>query len=456
MNLQSLVIVGIAIYVMTRYSIESAVLNVYLPVLMLMSTGYALLLPHMPAFSFSSLALYPIIIWILMTRRNVWRLQRTDLWLLLFCFEAPYSEYVNSRVPGNGIFAFAGFISDYFLPYMLGKMLLEEAEFRERFARRLVFLCFLISVLSIFEFVTGKNLFYLTYYKTLSGWPGWYDQHRYGFTRLRGSLPGPENAGMVFIIGILLALWLRFTRRLTPVPPEPKHLKLRDSTWMVIGIVLGSAMTLSRGPWMGTAFGFLIARIGKAKNLRLALTLTTVLTLGAYLAAQKWAADYTNVTQAAGGEDSVDETRQTAIYRKKAFEQYEVIAQHGGLLGWGLSNWPKVQHLESIDNEYLLLRVSQGKLGYWLFLLMFAEAALAITRAVMQAWNPIDIYFYFCLAGAIAGILATIMTVYITGQTAMLLYLMLGWTQSLRQNPLPPGCLIAPSPPRFQFKRVFV
>ncbi|MBB6142793.1 hypothetical protein HNQ77_000731 [Silvibacterium bohemicum] len=452
MNLQALVICLVTIFVIWRYSVEAAVLNVYLPVLLLISSSYSLLIAHLPPTSLQALALYPIVFWLFLSRPYLWRFRRTDLWLLAFCAEASYSEYLNSGFPGNGIFSFAGFISDYFFPYVLGKMLLEEPGFRERFARRLVLLVSIVGVFSTLEFATGKNIFHMVSTHLFRGFPGWYFQMRYGFTRIQGSLPGPENAGNIFLICIFLGFWLRFVAKFR-FPPERSLLKLRSSTWTLLGLVLGSAMTLSRGPWLGIVFGLPIARIGRAKNLALAVSLTLLLFLVGYGAVRQWAKQYTTVSEGVS-EDSVSEAQSTAIYRQKAFAQYEVIAEKGGLLGWGMSNWPKVPGLDSIDNEYLLLRVSQGKIGYWLFMIMIVEAAIGIYRAVRASLNPIDTCFYFCLAGALAGLLASLNTVFTIGQTTVLLWLIFGWIQSLQPTPLPPGWVFSDIR-QFRFKRVF-
>jgi hypothetical protein len=450
-----LTIAALTIYQLQRNSVESAVLNVYLPVMMLIPTFYGYRIPHLPGFTCQVPALIPIMVVVLSSRMEGFTFKRMDLWVLLFAWASAHSEFLNTGF-GNGVFNFWESVQDAILPYLLGRVILEQPRFREKFVKRLVVLIFAVAVLSTFEFVTGKNIFYIIGRRVFASQFIWDNQPRYGFIRIKGSFPGAINAGLIFLIGIFMALWLRFNNRYNSVLPEKKYLGLRSSTWLVLGIIAGSAMTISRGPWLGVMVGFLISRIGKAKNIPRAVVLTVVICGVGALIAQKKAAEYTDVTDdSSTGASTISETQGSALYRKKAFELYAEIADKGGYFGWGMSTFPRVKGLDSIDNEYLLIRVTQGKIGYWLFMLMNLETAIAIIGSIRRSTNRIDTYFYFCLGGAIAGFMASISTVFVTGQTSFLMFIFYGWAQSLRQTAQQHELAQPASTQRFAFKRVF-
>jgi hypothetical protein len=313
-----------------------------------------------------------------------------------------------------------------------------------------VILVAIACVLSTFEFVTGKNLFYMAGRRFFTANFIWDNQTRYGFVRIKGPYAGSIHAGLSILIAILFTLWLRLVDKVGGPQADPKIFHLRRSTWIMTALGLGSLMTISRGPWIGLAVAIIVSRIGKSKRILRAAVATALLCLVGGIFIQVKGNEYVS-----GDMDSMSEAQQSAAYRKIAFKLYEPIAEKGGYFGWGIVMFPKVKGMDSIDNEYLLLRVSQGKVGYWLFISLFLFAALAIIRSAIRSGYRHDTYFYFCLGGILAGLAATFGTVYLTGQTTCLLFMMFGWIQSLQQTPPPYGYAEEVSASPYTFKRVF-
>jgi hypothetical protein len=438
----------IAIYVMKRWSLETAILNVYLPVLMLIPSFYSTRIPHLPGIGCQSAAIAPIVFVALLTRVRGWQFRPSDLLVFLFAFEAGYSEYLSTGF-NNGFYLFSEHVEVIIFPYLLGRIMLEQPGFREKAVRRFVWLVVIVCAISPFEFVTGKNPFYIVGRRFFTENFLWSNQSRYGFVRIKGPWAGSIHAGLAILIAVMLLLWLWMIDRKRLSAPEPKFLRVRRSAWFFALLVMGSVMTFSRGPWLGVALGFVIALIGRSKHMiRTAIIATILCTIAAVIIqdrTERYLDDPNDMTDA----------KQSAIYRKIAFKLYEPIAQKGGYFGWGIVTFPRVKGMDSIDNGYLLLRVSQGKLGYWLFLLLFADSVVAVIIAVTRSTFKPDTFFYFCLGGAVAGIMATLGTVYLTGQTTCLLFLMYGWIQSLQRTPPPHDYLEPVKAPRYNFKRVF-
>jgi hypothetical protein len=247
---------------------------------------------------------------------------------------------------------------------------------------------------------------------------------RNGFLRVKGPFEGPEEAGIILLVGFFLSLWLWFISRSGKRALERRYLGLRRSTLCVGGILLGLFMTLSRGPWLGAAAGFLIAQIGLAKNRRLAIIAALVLGgIGGALAHNK-AEEYSNRAKEYSqiGLEGLSETQTSALYRTHLYDTYRPTAERGGLFGLSAAAFPKIQPYDSIDNEYLYLWVTQGKVGISLFVLIVMEGSIAIILAILHAREQKDACFYYCLAGMLAGLLIVLITVYMSWQPLVLFF----------------------------------
>jgi hypothetical protein len=439
-------------------SVESVMLDVFLPVLLLMPAIYLLRIPGLPIVSCYDVVLFPLAIAALVCRFNNWRFQRADLWVVGFALAGFYTDYINLDLK-TAIYNFAEpGVFGGLLAYFVGKLLIEQTGNRERFAKRVTILLAAVGFISVVEFVGKKDPFVVATHWFFGQADYWGDQYRSGFLRVKGPFMGAEEAGIVFLMGFFLALWLWFLNRYRTDVPEQRNLGLRP-TLCVGGILLGLSMTLSRGPLLGAAAGFLIARVGLAKRKRLAMIVALLLLAGGSVIAHKKAAQLSKLaSDEAQGAVVMDESTGSATYRTRLYEVYKPVAEAGGLFGWSGTKYPKVAaqinpeaaNFFSVDNEYLLLWVVQGKVGLTLFILIVAEGAITLVRAILHSRQAIDTSFYFCLAGMQAGLLVVLVTVFLAGQGYILFFLCSGWIQSLPVDDWAPR-----SVPRFAFRRVF-
>ncbi|MBV8629644.1 MAG: hypothetical protein JOZ83_01885, partial [Silvibacterium sp.] len=139
-------------------SLEAAVLDVYLPCFLFIPYIYGFRLPHMPGLDFGSAPLTPIAIFLLIRYGREWKFTRSDLWLALFTGGAVLTEVLHSDMGTAGLIFF-DILFRGVMPYMLGKLLLERGDMRERFVRRLVFLMAFIAIVSVWEYRMSMNLF---------------------------------------------------------------------------------------------------------------------------------------------------------------------------------------------------------------------------------------------------------------------------------------------------------
>jgi hypothetical protein len=424
-----------------RQGVVSAMLDVFLPVLLLMPAIYFLRIPHIPLISCYGVVLLPLAIAALCRYPRNWRFQRADLWVLGYALAGIYTDYINLGIKDALYNLFEpGFLGGVFA-YVIGKLMIEQTGCREQFVKRLAILLAAVGFLSISEFTARRNLFVAATHRFFGYVDYWRDQYRAGFLRIKGPFMGAEEAGIVFLIGFFLAVWLWFLNRNRGGAPEQKYWGVNRSTLCLAGILLGLCLTLSRGPMLGVAAGFLIARIGMEKNQRLAwLAALVLLSVGSVVAHQRTVL-YSQAASAgpASGDSVVEESKASAAYRTRLYQIYEPVAEAGGLFGWSGSIYqrvaaeynPEAASFWSIDNEYLLLWVAQGKVGLTLFIFIVAEGVIALVRAVLSSQQATDTCFYYCLGGMLAGLVLVLMTVFLAGQGSILFFLCSGWIQSL-------------------------
>jgi hypothetical protein len=274
-------------------------------------------------------------------------------------------------------------------------------------------------------------------------------QIRGGFVRIVGPFNGSILAGMVLLLGLLFSSWLGFVDGSRGT--EKKHFGIKQS-WLFFGaIALGLFMTQSRGPWVGAILAYMIARIGRAKKMRRAAIITMLLcaiggTIG-YIKAEQYTAGSIW--------DAKDIEQENAIYRRELLDNYKPIVEKGGFFGYGVVDWPRVPGQPSIDNEFLFLEITQGKLGFWTYILLAAEAVIAGLRAARRATQRTDVYFALCMLGCVLGLLLTLTTVYMGAQSYPLFFLLMGWSQSLRQTQTATATVPEATAARLRFRRVF-
>jgi len=437
-----------AIIEIKRHSVSDALINVGLFTFLIIPAVYSLHIPHLPIIGFSDAAMIPIAIAAIAGYWRQWKFTRSDLWLALFLGGLYYAELVSTGSANAGLVLFGGIV-DAFFPYAIGKLLLEQEGMRERFVRRFVLLLVIVSLLSVTEFRLGTNLFTTFFGVLFPGQRPWLMQIRGGFVRIVGPFNGSILAGMVLLVGLLFSSWLGFVD--SSRGTDKKHFGIKQS-WLFFGaIALGLFMTQSRGPWVGAILAYMIARIGRAKKMRRAAIITLLLcaiggTIG-YIKAEQYTAgsiwDAKNIEQ------------ENAIYRRELLDNYRPIVEKGGFFGYGVVAWPRVPGQPSIDNEFLFLEITQGKLGFWTYILLAAEAVIAGLRAARRATQRTDVYFALCMLGCVLGLLLTLTTVYMGAQSYPLFFLLMGWSQSLRQTQAATAAAPEAAAARLRFRRVF-
>ena len=456
--------------------IRKALLNVYLPSVLLLPQYYSLRFPHLPPLSFADAAILPLgaALWVKEMRR--WRFDWMDLWVLLFAVSAGLSEglstaladgtwkqllAVNSPpVKGNlangGLQLFAG-LCTMVVPYMLGKLLIEQQTpeshpARKRVIRRMVVLLSVVAGISIFDFLTGRSIWQMVFRHFFPDQPtAWGVQMRWGFGRAAGPFAHAILAGMIFLMGLIYCLWLRMfapkwgTRKIFNGFP----LTLRG---LILGaMVLGLLMTQSRGPWVGVGLALVLALLvwklplSKA-TMAFAVVLAVFCVLAYYYGERYTDVDMTRATT---------QEQKNAIYRRELVHTYMPIIEERKAFGWGITTLPTLNGQQSIDNQYLLLAATQGLTGLGLFLLILSGSLIRLYRLAQRPLPLEDKALVFAHLTVLMGLIAALTTVYLGEQALVLTFFIVGWIHGMKPALLEMGSA-QETASNFRFQKVLV
>jgi hypothetical protein len=459
---------------LARGPIRRALLNVYLPVVLLLPQYYSLRFPHLPPLSFADAAILPLgaALWVKEMRR--WRLDWMDLWVLLFAFSAALSEGLSTAladgtwkqllavnappVEGNlangGLQLFAG-LCTMVLPYMLGKLLIEQQGVegqpaRKRVVRRLVVLLAVVAGISVFDFLTGKSIWQMVFRHFFRDQPvAWTVQMRWGFGRIAGPYAHAILAGMIFLMGLIYCLWLRMFAPKWGTRKIFNGLPLTVRGLVLWAIVAGLLMTQSRGPWVGVGLALVLALLVRKLPLGKA-TLAFVLAVAAFsVLAYDYGNRYTDVDM----NHAVSQEQKNAIYRRELVRTYMPIIRERKAFGWGITTLPVLNGQSSIDNQYLLLAAAQGLTGLGLFLVILLGSMTRLYRLAQRPLGMEDRALVFAHLTVLMGLMAALTTVYLGEQALILLFFIVGWIQGMKPVGVGPGIGNALAP-GFGFQKV--
>jgi hypothetical protein len=495
--------------------VDTAFLSVYLPTLFLLPIDYTLRVPHLPELSVSQLSVIPVgmVALFRLVRRGSFVLM--DFLVLSFLISLTISEVGYEKVTKDGIFlSVASFIS-MFLPYAIGRTLIEPGN-RIVVVRRIVLLMLLLGAPGFFEWRMGRNL-YASIGDVFGVVMSPTIQLRDGRGRFSAAFQNAEVAGTVIAMALALNTWLAFlwrtrTNRLSiaeapaveeevvlPVGKERRQGMLTDGrrragafagagleveappARVVLGpleqdpnalfaflakyhiaeilLVVYIYLTQSRGPELALVAGYLILQIPRFKNVKLATVVVTALLAVGAAGAYQYFSEQTNVTDVNAIHD---EQQGSAYYRRQMLELFKPIVERGGWLGWGYMSFPHAQGLgnlgngvQSVDNQFLYVQLGQGKLGYFLFILIAVES---VRTAFMRTWRlqslP-DRAFAVCMLSALVMLWITLTTVYMGSQLPQVSFLLIGWAQSIVESRPQVAAEEAATQPAFFFRRVF-
>lgn len=445
----------ISLILVLRGKIEIAFISVYLPSLLMLPEGYAIRLPHLPPVSAAEYALIPIGIAALIKFIRSGSIVIMDVLILAFMVSIACSEVLRENVMNDGIFsAMVSFVS-VVLAYVTGRVLIEP-ELRLPTVKRIVILLLLLAPVGLFEWRMAQNIYGIVGSRLQLSDVLPTVQIRSGRGRMGAAFTDAEIAGIAMCIGVSLNGWLAYLGRLKN--------KVRIGTWLarfekyhLPGILLLGCvfLTQSRGPMGAAVVAVLVLLIPRFKNSRIATVVIGIVILAAAAGA------FTYLTHVANSIDPTaiqSEQEGSTLYRSTMNRLYLPIADKGGWLGWSLMGIPHIPGLLSIDNHFLLVYLAQGKFGLIVLVLITAES---LRTLVMRSWRietMEDRAFVFSMLAAMTALWFSLLTVYMGEQLPQLVFLLIGWSQSITATPhgaIAQASVSNAREPLFDFRRVF-
>jgi hypothetical protein len=447
----------ISLFLVLRGRIETAFLSVYLPCLLLLPQDYSLRIPHLPPFSAAEFALIPLGV-VGLSRQTFSRsFALMDILVVLFASSVGLSEILHSAVVNDGILSAVNAFVSIVFAYMAGRQLIEP-DLRLATIRRFVILLLVEVGPGLFEWKMGQSLYGMFGQRVLGLPPDTENVFlRNGHGRLSVAFGGGEIAGIGFAMIFCLNAWLVYLRRIKARVDLGKTLTTLEK-YHVPGMLLLLCvwLTQSRGPLIALVAGYLILQIPRFKNPKLMTFVVAVLLVGGYMEASAYFSSYTNAIVT--DPTALSEQQSSAMYRREMNVAYAPIAEAGGWTGWSVMGIPHIEGMISIDNHYLLVHLSWGRLGYILFLLIAWENIRVLLVRSWQFKAPQDRAFVFSMMAAMAVFWITLLTVFMGGQLPQISFLLMGWIQSM----VPAKAVISSGAPfaenrnkKFSFRQVF-
>jgi O-antigen ligase len=201
------------------------------------------------------------------------------------------------------------------------------------------------------------------------------------------------------------------------------------SSQISIILLLAALLTISRGPWLGGVFGAVIAWIGHRPNPKRVLYVVIPVML---LAAVMVGLLLNDLLSPSPG-TSLSYEAGTLLYRKSLLDRYIGFVMERPLAGWGLTTIPRLPGMESVDNGFLLMALEHGLPAMLLFMAILVLATISqIYFAMISDEDKPAIGFTF--AGIYVMCFIAFTTVYIGAQTMPMIFLLVGWGESIRKR----------------------
>ena len=429
----------LAIVVIRRRGPQAAFLDVWVPFFLVMPFAFKVDIPGLPDPNFMQAAILPILFVLLRERWGRMNFGRMEFLLGAYVVVRVVADYLGRGYSDAQNYAFY-MLSSLVGPYLLGRYLIDGRAMDIATSRRFVLIFLIFFPMFLFE----MKFWVSPVFKLLS--PLFPDAGsglslRYGLARTAGSFEHPILACIMVVAVYRLHRWLCWTGewarpqpgRMGRIQGWSKHLPLDLPRQITIVLVVMALMTISRGPWIGAFAGAAVAAVGTFKDRRKGLVMVLAALAAGGVAAQLALDAY--VTPMLG--QVLSEEAKTMLYRKVMIDRYMEFLLDKPWTGWGLTRVPKIQGMESIDNAFFLMALQHGIGAVTVFAAIFFYAIISQLKFALKApagEPPIG----FTFAGIYVMCFIAFLTVYMGSQTEPMLFLLLGWGESIKRRSTEP------------------
>lgn len=423
-----------------------AFLNVYLPVLLLLPDECRM--PLSGQLNCSESAIIPIALIYLWEEGRNWQWSFTDLLVFALAALVSISEYENTNYWLAQHLALR-MMTGTVLPYLVAKGLIVQEDLGVEIAKRIVMLTAIVAIVSVYELRMTRNPF-VAFLSPIFPAIDQVPSFRYGVARIRGPWNHPILAGVILAVAYRAARWLEWT---DSWPGKVPFLPMSKVRFCEIAVVIGSLMTISRGPWIGAFVAAAIMMLVRARQRTFFTVLAVLATL--IVAIPMYSAFDSYVTPSRY--ERTNEERQSAAYRAEMLKEYVTIAEQRPDWGWGSTEtgkglFPTIEGMGSIDNHFLLLALYSGMYALSALVLIFLwMPARLLGFSLRHGRDDPKTSLAVTFLGVFILFAISIFTAWMGAQTEPLFFLFLGWSEALQVlQPAPEASVV------YQFERVMV
>jgi hypothetical protein len=415
--------------------LEAAFLKSWMPFFLMLPFSFFVDIPGLPDPNFMQAAILPILFVLLVTRKDEMRAGLMEALIACYLVLRVVMDYQSRGYADAQNYAFYLF-SSLLGPYLLGRYIINRREMDIATARQFVLIFIVLFPIFIYELVFWISPIYKLMLPLFpSSTPAM--SLRYGMARTFGPFEHPILACVMIVAVYRLHRWLSWKGEwdkpqggwLGWLDAKTRWTRIPLKYKISVALIAMAIMTISRGPWIGGFAGATLTAAGNFRNRKRWLWIAFVLLiLGA--GGGKMALD-AYVTPAVG--EAISGEAQTMLYRKELVERYKDYMYEKMWTGWGLNTRPKIKGMESVDNAYLGMALQHGILAPILFVFIFIYAIASQIRFGLRAL-PGEPPIGFTFAGIYLAAFVSFATVYMGSQTEPMLFLLLGWGESIKHR----------------------
>jgi hypothetical protein len=425
----------LSIQMIGKRGIEAAFLKVWIPFFLAMPFAFWVNIPGLPDPNFMQAAILPILFVLFRDRLSEMRFGLMEGLLLLYFAVRVFCDFLSRGYSDAQNYAFF-MLSALIGPYFLGRYLIDSRRMDIETGRMfvLMFLLFFPAFLYEAKFWVSPvfKIFSVFFPNAGSGL-----SIRYGLARTAGTFEHPILACIMIVVVYRLHRWLTWCGVWDQPQPgflgviqrHARRVPIAFKYQISIVLILMALMTISRGPWIGGFAGAALVAVGNAKNRKKWLIIVMVVFLLGGLGGKTALDAYLTPKE---GEVLSGEA-QTMLYRKVMIEQYQGFLMEREWTGWGLTTVPTIQGMESVDNAFFLMALQHGVLAPGVFVTIFLYAIIsqiAFGLKAPQGQPPLG----FTFSGVYLACFIAFSTVYMGAQTEPMLFLLLGWGESIKNR----------------------
>lgn len=426
----------LSLRMLARRGLAQAVLLVWIPIFLAFPFNFFVNIPGLPDPNVMQAAILPILLVLVREKMPLMRFGRMEVLLAVYVVLRVFVDFLSRGYSDAQNYAFY-MLSSLIGPYLIGRYVIDRREMDIAAARMFVLTFVIFFPMFVYELKFWVSPVYAVFKPFFPG-AGSGLSIRYGVARTAGTFEHPILACVMIVSVYRMHRWLTWIGEwkqpqrgwLAWLDQKTRWMRLPLHCKISILLVLMAIMTISRGPWIGAFAGAALTAVGNAKNRKKWLVIFALaLVLGG--GAGKMALD-DYITPKAG--EVISGEALTMLYRKEMIDRYKAFMYEKMWTGWGLTTRPQIKGMESVDNAFFLMALQHGVLAPAVFVLIFLYAIISQIKFGLKA-APDEPPLGFTFAGIYLAAFISFATVYMGAQTEPMLFLLLGWGESIKNRP---------------------